>query len=115
MGRRDRGPLPALAELERIKAEFGGPAAARKAELLERLRRARLAGPAQVLRLHEAACFLAAYPDDAAVLARVEALLGGFAGRADLRAARAALADSGVAGTEIRYPFFAGTARWLAR
>lgn len=115
MSRRDRGALAALAELERIKAEFLPPRAARKAELLERLRRARLARPAHVLRLHEAACFLAAYPDDAAVLARVERLLGEFAGRADLRAARGALADSGVAGTEIRYPFFAGTARWLAR
>jgi hypothetical protein len=30
-------------------------------------------------------------------------------------APRARAADSGVAGTEIRYPFFAGTACWLAR
>ena len=113
---RPAGALAALAELERLKAEFGGPGlGARKAELLRRLRRARLAGPVQELRLHEAACFLAAYPDDAAVLARAESLLAGFARRPDLRAARAALEDSGVAGTDIRYPFFAATARWLAR
>jgi hypothetical protein len=49
------------------------------------------------------------------VLLGAERLLAGFAARPDLRAARAALADSGIAGTEIRYPFFAGTARWLAR
>ena len=128
--RRAAGALAALAELERIKAEFGpGPTdagaaaaaaaaagrSARKADLLALLARARLAGPGPVLRLHEAACFLAAYPDDARVLARAERLLDGFERRPDLRAARAALADSGVAGTEIRYPFFAGTARWLAR
>jgi hypothetical protein len=112
---RPAGALAALAELERLKAEFGPGLGARKAELLRRLRRARLAGPAQVLRLHEAACFLAAYPDDAAVLVRAESLLAGFARRPDLRAARDALADSGVAGTDIRYPFFAATARWLAR
>jgi len=116
--RRPAGALRALAELERIQAEFGPERpdrAARKAELLARLAHARLGGPAPVLRLHEAACFLAAYPDDARVLALAERLLDGFEARPDLRAARAALADSGVAGTEIRYPFFAGTARWLAR
>lgn len=118
MSRRGKGGLAAhaaLAELERIKAEFGPQPAARKAELLEVLRRARLRGPAPLLRLHEAACFLAAYPDDAAVLGRVERLLDGFAQRPDLRSARAALADSGIAGTDIRYPFFTGTACWLAQ
>ena len=49
-----------------------------------------------------------------AVLGRTEALLAGFARRADLRRHRAALADSGIAGTKTRFPFFAGTARWLA-
>ncbi|HZJ71810.1 MAG TPA: hypothetical protein VFF36_12835, partial [Planctomycetota bacterium] len=98
MSRRDPRVLAALAELERLKAEFGGPGlGARKAELLRRLRRARLAGPAQVLRLHEAACFLAAYPDDGRVLALAERLLDGFERRPDLRAARAPLADSGIA------------------
>ena len=113
--RRPAGALAALAELERSKAEFGPGLGARKAALLARLARARLPGAGAVLRLHEAACFLSAYPDDAAVLARAESLLAGFAARPDLRAARAALEDSGVAGTDIRYPFFAATARWLAQ
>jgi hypothetical protein len=34
--------------------------------------------------------------------------------RAELRANREALADSGIAGTHIRYRFFAGQAQWLA-
>jgi hypothetical protein len=42
-------------------------------------------------------------------------MLAGFAARADLRAHRAALADSGIAGTTIHYRFFAGQAQWLAR
>ena len=66
------------------------------------------------MRLHEALCFMRAYPDDAAVLAQAQSLLAGFAGRADLRAHRAALADSGIAGTPIHYRFFAGQAQWLA-
>ena len=35
--------------------------------------------------------------------------------RADLRTHRAALADSGIAGTPIHYRFFAGQAQWLAQ
>ena len=70
--------------------------------------------PREVERLHEALCFLRAYPDDAAVLARTEALLARFARRPDLKRHRAALDDSGIAGTKTRFPFFAGTARWLA-
>ncbi|MBK5106410.1 MAG: hypothetical protein JJE42_19375, partial [Burkholderiales bacterium] len=68
-----------------------------------------------VFRLHELLCFLRAYPDDARVLAQVERMLAGFAGRADLKRARAALTDSGIAGTAIRYRFFWSTLLWLAR
>jgi hypothetical protein len=106
--------MPAIDALERLKFEFGGGAAAQKLALLEKLERARLPTARQVLRLHEALLFLRAYPDDAAVLGRVERMLEAFARRADLRRHRRALADSGIAGTEIRYPFFAATARWVA-
>jgi hypothetical protein len=41
-------------------------------------------------------------------------MLSGFTRRADLRAHRAALADTGIAGTTIHYRFFAGQAQWLA-
>lgn len=106
-------PLTLLRRLERIQAEFGGDAGARKLELLRRLGRARMPTAKAVLRLHEAVCFLRAYPDDRAVLAEVERLLASFAGRADLRRHADALCDSGIAGTEIRYLFFASMARWL--
>ena len=105
----------ALAQLERIKADYGGANAARKLALLRTLDRARLRTATQVERLHEALCFMRAYPDDARVAARVERMLARFARRADLRVQRDALADSGIAGTVIRYCFFWPTARWLAQ
>jgi len=103
-----------LAALERLRLEFGAQAVDAKLALLERLARTRLASARAVRRLHEALCFMRAYPDNAAVLAQVQAMLARFAKRADLRAHRAALADSGIAGTVIRYRFFAGQALWLA-
>jgi len=106
--------MRALRELERLRMEFGAEPAARKRACLAELEHARLAGAAAVRGLHEALCFLRAYPDDAALLARVERLLEHFARRPDLRRHAEALADSGIAGTPIRYPFFAATAAWLA-
>jgi hypothetical protein len=104
----------ALATLERIRDDYRAGSGARKRALLGELARARLRTAGQVSRLHEALCFLRAYPDDARVAARVERMLRGFARRADLARHRAALAGSGIAGTTIRYRFFWPTARWLA-
>ena len=107
--------MQALRTLERLRTEFGGDASARKRACLLALERSPLAGPGAVRRLHEALCFLRAYPDDAAVLEQVERALAAFARRADLGRHADALADTGIAGTVIRYPFFAETAFWLAR
>jgi hypothetical protein len=58
-----------------------------------RLRTARVGHPsARVL-------VCCAYPDDARVLAQTERMLGNFHRRADLRRHRAALVDTGIAGT----------------
>ncbi|MEO8586699.1 MAG: hypothetical protein ABI584_11100 [Acidobacteriota bacterium] len=104
----------ALARLEALRNARGAAPAAEKKSCLAILAR-RSAGTARAVeRLHETLCFLRAYPDDAQLLGQVVAMLGGFARRADLRRHRRALADTGIAGTEIRFPFFAGTARWLA-
>jgi hypothetical protein len=107
--------MQALRALERLRTEFGGDAAARKLASLAALARARLGSADAVRRLHEALCFVRAYPDDARVLAAVERMLAGFARRPDLRRHADALADSGIAGTTLRYPFFFATAAWLAR
>ena len=107
-------PSTPLAALERSRLAFGPAAADTKLALLKQLSRTRLGSARGVRRLHEALCFIRAYPDDATVLAQVQAMLARFAARADLRAHRAALADSGIAGTAIHYRFFAGQAQWLA-
>ncbi|MCC7327093.1 MAG: hypothetical protein IT521_09850 [Burkholderiales bacterium] len=104
----------ALRELEDLKAHFGDRTAARKLLLLRVVIDAALASAKQVLRLHEVLCFLRAHPDDEGVLAEVERALAHFAQRRDLIRFRRALADSGIAGTDIHYTFYAPTARWLA-
>lgn len=104
----------ALARLEAIRQEFGpGPARERLA-LLKRLERARLSSADEVHRLHEALCYARAYPDGPRVLAQVVRMLDRFDRRADLRAHRVALEGSGLAGTDVRFRFFAATALALA-
>ena len=105
----------ALRKLERIKADFGPDSASQKAEALVVLESARLETPEAVARLHEALCFLRAYPDDSALLRTVERMLAGFAQRRDLRRHRAWLAGSGIDGTDIYFRFYWFTAEWLAK
>jgi hypothetical protein len=104
-----------LHRLERLKTTYGDGTAARKLALLRALEAGSLSTARDVGRLHEVLCFLRAYPDDEGVLALVGRMLGRFHARADLRRHRAALRDTGIAGTEIRFPFFLFTAEWLAR
>ncbi|OGA19673.1 MAG: hypothetical protein A3H32_05540 [Betaproteobacteria bacterium RIFCSPLOWO2_02_FULL_63_19] len=106
------GPLPSL---EQLKSSYGGEYALVKLALLGRLARSELRTARAVSRLHDMLCFMRAYPDDARVLAQVERMLGTFHRRSDLKRHRAALADSGIAGTAVHYRFFWSTARWLAR
>lgn len=109
-----RGPTPAAA-FARIARRYGESLASRKLALLPRLARTRLRTAAQVRRLHEDLCFLAVYPDDLRVQRAARRVLRAFARRADLRRHRAALAGSGIAGTDTPFRFFWPTARWIAR
>ena len=104
----------ALLTLERLRTAYGGAAVAGKRACLAVLARRPLRGARAVERLHEALCFLRAYPDDTGVLADVTAMLARFERRSDLRRHARALESTGIAGTAIRFSFFAGTARWLA-
>lgn len=79
------------------------------------LEHARLSTAGGVLRLHEIACFLRAFPDSPEVRIVANRLLDRFAERRDLRRHRAALADSGIAGAEMRDRLFWHPALWLAR
>ncbi len=110
-----RTPAAALLrELERARAEYGPGAARRKKGLLLALAGARLETARNVLRLHEALCFLEAFPDGAPLLSEVRRLLSRFGQRPDLRRVRRKLADSGLTGTETRFSFYYPTARWLS-
>ncbi len=104
----------ALTRLEGLRNERGDEAAGAKKACLGILECGALGSARAVERLHEALCVLRAYPDDAELLEQVTAMLAGFAARPDLRRHRAALEDTGIVGTVIRFPFFAGTASWLA-
>ncbi|MCC7397217.1 MAG: hypothetical protein IT455_09150 [Planctomycetes bacterium] len=108
-------PLRLLSRLEHLLTEFGAEPAARKRELVRALASRSLPNASAVRRLHEALCYLRAYPDDADLLQQVVGVLDQFDARADLRQHRRKLVDSGIAGTTIRYAFFADTARWLSR
>jgi len=108
-------PGSTLRAAERLRTSFGPEAARAKRPLLDLLARADLPSHREVFRLHELACFWRAYPDDADLLARIERMLAGFAQRPDLRRHAHRLADTGIAGTEIRFRFFAPMALWLAR
>jgi hypothetical protein len=112
---RFRSPSAALRALVRLQLQFGSEPSAAKRRLLRALERGVLPHPSEVLRLHDLLCLWRAYPDDRALLAQVERMLKGFAARSDLRRHAPRLADSGIAGTEIHFRFFAPTAFWLAR
>ena len=108
-------PAAVLRELDRARLEYGPGAARKKRALLLRIAGAWLGTAREVERLHEALCFLEAFPDNASLLADVRRLLLRFDRRADLRRFRRKLADTGIAGTDTVYPFYYPTALWLVR
>ncbi len=111
----NRRACSSLKQLEQWKDTFGSDAASLKLSLLRKLQEAKLSRPKEVFRLHEVLCFLHAYPDNKEVLLQVELMLDRFARRRDLRAHRRELVNSGIAGTEISFPFYWFTAYWLAQ
>ncbi len=106
-------PTP-LDRLEQLKTTFGPEAARARRHLIERLDRSSLRSARDVERFHEALCFARAYPDDVKTRKLVDVTLARFGRRHDLRRHADALRNSGIAGTDTSYPFFAPTARWIA-
>ncbi len=104
-----------LARLESVLTTYEAGSGRAKRALVEELASAPLANGSAVLRLHEALCFLRAYPDDADLLQCVEDTMVRFSERRDLLRFRRSLEDTGIAGTAINYRFFWPTARWLSR
>jgi hypothetical protein len=100
--------------LQRIYRDYGPSLAGQKLRLLRSLRRARLPSAVAVKRLHEILCFLRGFPDNRAVLGAATMMLREFSARSDLHRVASRLENSGIAGTAIVYPFFMGTAEWIA-
>jgi hypothetical protein len=65
--------------------------------------------------LHECLLAARAYPDDQATFALAERALHTFAARSDVKRLHPRLTDTGIAGADIRFAFFAPTARRLAK
>jgi hypothetical protein len=96
-----------LDELEECKGQFGRDAARRTTALLERLRHATLREPADLIRLHETALFLRAFPPSPRVARLTDKILLSFADRT--RGVDPAPFDdpevSGIAGTVVSTNF----------
>ena len=102
--------------LAAASSRFGPGAHRQKLRVLARLTATPIIGAAMLERLHELLCFVRAYPDDATVERAAEAALVAFAARVRQLTthARARLHDSGIAETDLDYPFGLPMARWLA-
>lgn len=103
-----------LTKLESLKFEFGPDVAAEKQACLRALKSATLKNAEQVERLHETLCFMQAWPDDEDILTIVDEMLAHFSQRRDLAARKPELLNTGIAGTELAFRFYAATAQWLA-
>ena len=110
----ERGLAGELARLEALRWTFGVGAARERRTRLALALKSHLPSAAAVERLHELLLAARAYPDDRATLALATRALRGFGARADVRSHREALTDSGIAGCDFRFAFFAPTARRLA-
>lgn len=106
-------PSSALRRLRQLRSRFDPDAAREKLSLVRLLKAAHLRTANEVARLHDALCFIRAYPDDPELLVEAEKVLRGFDDRRDLELHREALADTGIAGTPIYYRFYWQTAQWL--
>ncbi len=105
-----------LSRLAAVVNRYGPGLATRKVALIAGLAALPLRSPRALRRLHDLLAFLRAFPDDRQVHAAAEAALAGVGARVAAlpRAARAALQDSGIAGTVVRYPYNHANAAFLA-
>jgi len=103
-----------LDRLEAMKGRFGRAAAARTADLLDRLSRTRFRDRASLVRLHEAVLFLRAYPASPRVLRLADAILLDFASRIRDPGEFDDPEISGIAGTSFSAVFSHAVARRLA-
>lgn len=106
-----------ISSLTSLRTSFGRANASRKRRLLDRASRVPLADPALIREYHDLLLFMAAHPDDAAMLHRIQRELNQIArtvqGLPNQKCAR--LEDTGIAGTTIVCQFSLNICTWLAR
>ena len=108
-------PIALVRALAAAASRFSPRDRQEKLRLLGELAGRTIRAPRALRELHEALCFLQAYPDDAGVLAAAQRALAEFPARVKrLGPAARQLHDSGIAGTALDYPFGLPMARWLA-
>jgi len=106
-----------LHQLQKVIADFGPGASARKRALLNSLRNVRLGRAHDLIALQRIICFLRAFPDDASVCRAARRAAAEFPARVARlpRSERARLDDSGMAGTVTRNVYAFAPARWIAQ
>jgi len=113
-----RGPsiTVLLSALESARGDYGDEARSKKQELLKALAGSETHNIRLLMRLHAAALFLRAFPDDADVHASAGNLLRSIAAMVSSAGVRKqrSLDDSGIAGTSLSYEFSYDLASWLA-
>jgi hypothetical protein len=103
-----------LDQLDAMKGQFGPAAAARTANLLDRLAQTRVRDAGQLIRLHETALFLRAYPPSPRALRAADRILFKFGKRIDDPGAFSDPEISGIAGAGLSAVFSHEVARRLA-
>jgi hypothetical protein len=107
-------PSPLLEQLDKWKSRFGGPGDGQLERLLAAAARRRFRDAASLIRLHETALFLRAYPRNPEVARLADAILFSFAERVADSAAFEEPEISGIAGTSLTAVFSYEVARRLA-
>ena len=107
-------PSQLVNQLTALRTRFDDTSSEAKIAMLRKVGRLRFESGRQLMAIHESLLFVRAYADDHRVAKAADDVLMSFAGRADLKALRDELEDTGIAGTTIYYRFWLTTARWLA-
>ena len=104
-----------ILRLTEICPQYGPEAAREKFELLARLSEKTIRAAYLLKRFHSVLSFVRAFPDNMALHSLAVAMLNDFSSRVrELgKARRASLVDSGIAATEVHYPFDFASMAWL--
>src|SRR4051794_11414291 len=81
MRQRERPHVASLEQLDNLKGQFGRDAGTRAVALLESLESTDFRDPADLIRLHETALYLRAFPQNARVLELTDRILFPFGDR----------------------------------